>query len=294
MKTIKEIIKALDDYLIDHDTAYLTLGSANTLLEKEGLITSPEKSKHVLKKILEENKIPHAYQTTKKPIQWRIPLSIAGFRRLELLDQMQSVNKKGISKNDKPTNKVAQKKTKNKDSQQINVPQGNWDSKDEKQKKPISAIGVIIIVTLSIFIMWKSNYSSNSSSQPSSSKPTIGNTNTTHSCQTERNYILSQTNRIEEAVRNLESNYSELSITAFEIFLANWNNDFDYLREEINSYNYYCFQYSGIKGLATLAMQLGLGYIDIVMYNDKRDVIETKRRFIDKKNAVLESLSINE
>ncbi|MBA7583495.1 hypothetical protein ES708_25440 [subsurface metagenome] len=78
MGTIEEIIKTIDDELIDSGKGYLLLVQANKLLANKGAISISEKIDQALKKILEENKIPHAYQTETKPIQWRIPLSDEG------------------------------------------------------------------------------------------------------------------------------------------------------------------------------------------------------------------------
>ena len=78
MKTVEDIIKAIDDELISSKKEYLLLGQANQLLVNQGIISIPEKSAKKLKKILEEHKIPHAYQTKYSPKQWRIPLSKKG------------------------------------------------------------------------------------------------------------------------------------------------------------------------------------------------------------------------
>jgi acetone carboxylase gamma subunit len=83
MKTVEEIIKAIDNELISSGKDYLSLSQANLLLVNQGFISIAEKSDKVIEKILEENKIPHAYQTENTPKQWRIPLSIkVGSRKL--------------------------------------------------------------------------------------------------------------------------------------------------------------------------------------------------------------------
>ena len=78
MGTIDEIIKVIDDKLIENRKDYLSLGTANQLLAEKKIINSVEKNNKTLKKLLEEKKIPHAYQTEDSPKQWRIPLSEEG------------------------------------------------------------------------------------------------------------------------------------------------------------------------------------------------------------------------
>lgn len=75
MKPINEIISTIDDELTLKNKKYLTLAQANKLLSSKGLITINEKVDLALKKLIETNQIPHAYQTSTKPKQWRIPLS---------------------------------------------------------------------------------------------------------------------------------------------------------------------------------------------------------------------------
>lgn len=81
MGTIEVIIQAIDDELIETGKRYLLLGQANQLLESRAILTSSEKSNKTLRKLLEDNKIPHAYQTENTPRQWRIPLSDKGKQR---------------------------------------------------------------------------------------------------------------------------------------------------------------------------------------------------------------------
>jgi hypothetical protein len=78
MGTIDEIIKVIDDKLIENRKDYLSLGTANQLLAEKKIITPVEKNNKTLKKLLEEKKLPHAYQTEDSPKQWRIPLSEEG------------------------------------------------------------------------------------------------------------------------------------------------------------------------------------------------------------------------
>ena len=109
-------------------------------------------------------------------------------------------------------------------------------------------------------------------------------------CRTERSYILSQVENISEAIETLEEKYSNLSINEFEIFLTEWNREIGNLRTEISNYNYSCFEFVGIKGLALLAEQLGLGYIQVVMYDDKSDIKRAKIKLLETRKNILESL----
>jgi len=81
MGTIEEIIKTIDDRLIETRKEYISLGQANQLLVLENIISTDEKSRGEFKKLLEENKIPYAYKTESSPRQWRIPLSEEGKKR---------------------------------------------------------------------------------------------------------------------------------------------------------------------------------------------------------------------
>lgn len=78
MGTIEEIIKTIDNKLIESDKDYMTLGNANQLLVEKKVLSINEKLSKELKGIIEDGKIPHAYQTTETPKQWRIPLSEEG------------------------------------------------------------------------------------------------------------------------------------------------------------------------------------------------------------------------
>jgi ferredoxin-like protein FixX len=72
---IKEIIEIFDNELIEKNKRYLILSQANKLLIENKIIPATEKSSKILKNLLIENGIPHAYQTSQKPKQWRIPLT---------------------------------------------------------------------------------------------------------------------------------------------------------------------------------------------------------------------------
>ena len=78
---IKEIIKAIDDELIDKKKPYLLSAQANKLLVSKNVITISEKINGTLKELLEENKVPHAFKSTNKPRRWVIPLSDEGEKR---------------------------------------------------------------------------------------------------------------------------------------------------------------------------------------------------------------------
>lgn len=85
MGTIDEIIKVIDDKLIENGKEYISLGNANQLLAEKKIINIIEKNNKTFKKLLEENKIPHAYQTEDTPKQWRIPLSDDGKKRIKTI-----------------------------------------------------------------------------------------------------------------------------------------------------------------------------------------------------------------
>lgn len=99
MGTIEEIIKTIDDKLIETGKQYLTLGQANQLLVSENVISIAENSNKALKKLLEENKIPHANQTESSPKQWRIPLSDEGKKRQKTVKKKQPVTPKNQNNN---------------------------------------------------------------------------------------------------------------------------------------------------------------------------------------------------
>ena len=49
-------------------------------------------------------------------------------------------------------------------------------------------------------------------------------------------------------------------------------------------------KYIGIKGLGTLAAQIGAGYIKVVMYNDNSDLLQFRQRFKETKEEILNLL----
>ena len=65
----------------------MVLGQANQLLVSKNIISIAENSNKALKKLLEENKIPHAYQIESTPKQWRIPLSNEGKKRQKTVEK---------------------------------------------------------------------------------------------------------------------------------------------------------------------------------------------------------------
>lgn len=73
-----KVIAIIDDYLVKSEKEYTSLGQINKILSQKNIITLLEKNEGKVKQMLEGGKIPHAYQTEKKPRQWRIPLSENG------------------------------------------------------------------------------------------------------------------------------------------------------------------------------------------------------------------------
>ncbi len=69
---IEEIIKTLDQELIETGKNYLTLAQANKSLNINDIFTLKEIEEKTFKKLLEQGKIPNAIQTDTKPRQWRI------------------------------------------------------------------------------------------------------------------------------------------------------------------------------------------------------------------------------
>jgi hypothetical protein len=110
-------------------------------------------------------------------------------------------------------------------------------------------------------------------------------------CQGEKEFIIRQINRLERAISNLEENYKNLSEQEFEKYLTQWNRDIESNRNEIDNYNYSCFKSIGIKGLGTLAVQLGTGYVSVVMYNDDSDVLLFKSRIEETIADIMASLN---
>lgn len=72
MAELDSIIQAFDEELEKSEIPFLSLAQANNLLVTKGLITSEQREAGFLKKLLEENKITNASQTTHAPKQWRI------------------------------------------------------------------------------------------------------------------------------------------------------------------------------------------------------------------------------
>jgi len=100
-----QIIKAIDDKLLETDKRYMLLGQANQLLLSEEIITDKEHSNKLLKQLLEANEIPHAYQIESEPKQWRIPLSKVGEQRRKVIER-------NTNKAKKTTQKIPTKKEK--------------------------------------------------------------------------------------------------------------------------------------------------------------------------------------
>lgn len=70
---IKEIIQFIDNWLIKNNIAYITPPEANDLLEKAGLLKDrKERAGSVLRKLLRNGMLPHAYQNGGR---WFIPRS---------------------------------------------------------------------------------------------------------------------------------------------------------------------------------------------------------------------------
>ena len=72
---ISRIIETIDNYLIEENKSYATLAIANKVLLENKVFSTNQKTDKMLKGILENGEIPHAYKTEKKPQQWRILLS---------------------------------------------------------------------------------------------------------------------------------------------------------------------------------------------------------------------------
>jgi hypothetical protein len=99
-------------------------------------------------------------------------------------------------------------------------------------------------------------------------------------CQEEKDYILSQMNRIQTHIYSLENNFKILKGLEFDVYLANWNRASGSLADEINAYDYECFPYSGLKGLAALTIQLGLGYVTYTEHGNMDDITLAKSKII--------------
>ena len=104
MGTIEEIVKVIDRELIEKKKNYLLLSQANDLLVSENIMSISERFDQIFKRILEENKISHAYQTETKPMQWRIPLSEEGKkieksvkRKIQKKSKSSNLNQQNVS-----------------------------------------------------------------------------------------------------------------------------------------------------------------------------------------------------
>lgn len=71
MAKIDDIVKAIDNKLLETGKEHLILQQASKLLLSLGIIESTKE----LKQILERGEIPHAYKTNTSPRQWLLPLS---------------------------------------------------------------------------------------------------------------------------------------------------------------------------------------------------------------------------
>lgn len=77
MAKIDDIVKAIDNKLLETGKEHLILQQASKLLLSLGIIESTKE----LKQILERGEIPHAYKTNTSPRQWLLPLSEEGRSR---------------------------------------------------------------------------------------------------------------------------------------------------------------------------------------------------------------------
>ena len=98
MAKIDDIVKAIDNKLLETGKEHLILQQASKLLLSLGIIESTKE----LKQILERGEIPHAYKTNTSPRQWLLPLSEEGRSRKAQLDKR---NQKQTSKTTKKKNK---------------------------------------------------------------------------------------------------------------------------------------------------------------------------------------------
>lgn len=71
MAKIDDIVKAIDNKLLETGKEHLILQQASKLLLSLGIIESTKE----LKQILERGEIPHAYKTNTSPRQWLLLLS---------------------------------------------------------------------------------------------------------------------------------------------------------------------------------------------------------------------------
>ena len=95
MAQIEEIIKAIDNKLLETGKEHLILQQASKLLLSLGIIESSKELKH----ILENGEIPHAYKTDTAPKQWILPLSEEGKNRKNKLNKKSSKRPSRKTKN---------------------------------------------------------------------------------------------------------------------------------------------------------------------------------------------------
>ena len=88
MAKIDDIVKAIDNKLLETGKEHLILQQASKLLLSLGIIESTKE----LKQILERGEIPHAYKTNTSPRQWLLPLSEEGRSRKATLKKKKSKN----------------------------------------------------------------------------------------------------------------------------------------------------------------------------------------------------------
>lgn len=96
MAKIDDIVKAIDNKLLETGKEHLILQQASKLLLSLGIIESTKE----LKQILERGEIPHAYKTNTSPRQWLLPLSE------ERRSRKTTPNNKKKSKSSKKTTKT--------------------------------------------------------------------------------------------------------------------------------------------------------------------------------------------
>lgn len=88
MAKIDDIVKAIDNKLLETGKEHLILQQASKLLLSLGIIESTEE----LEQILERGEIPHAYKTNTSPRQWLLPLSEEGRNRKATLKKKKPKN----------------------------------------------------------------------------------------------------------------------------------------------------------------------------------------------------------
>ena len=110
MAKIDDIVKAIDNKLLETGKEHLILQQASKLLLSLGIIESTKE----LKQILERGEIPHAYKTNTSPRQWLLPLSEEGRSRKATLKKKKSKNAPKTTK----TKKVVQEQNQSQISDQ--------------------------------------------------------------------------------------------------------------------------------------------------------------------------------